>query len=96
VFQSSLETADLAGQLRSDLQLHLQHRKPQFKKKSQRRIQYTGSLTVHDANRHIKFRNEEERYKELRRIKKARTLGYNQPTLQADTAQIGGSGEEKD
>ena len=88
VFQSSLETAELAGQLQNDLQLHLQHRKPRSRKKSQKRIQYAGPLTVHDAKRHIQLRNEEERHKELRRIKKARTLGHDKPPQQGDIGNL--------
>jgi hypothetical protein len=88
VFQSSLETTELAAQLKSDLQQHLRHRKPQDKKKSRRRIRYNGPLTVYDVKCRIADRTEVERLQGLRQIGKTGTLEHNKPPQQVDTGDL--------
>lgn len=88
VFQSSLETTELAAQLKDDLQQHLRYQKPQNRRKSQRRVRYNGPLTVYDAKRHIADRTEVERLQNLRQIRKAGTLEHNKPPQQEDIGDL--------
>lgn len=85
VFRSAAQTQELAGQLRDDFQVFMQHRTPQSGRKSLKRLRESGPLDVEDDNRHIiQYRSEEERRQELRRLKKQRSKNRNISTTQAD------------
>ena len=88
VFQSLLETTELAAQLKDDLQQRLHHRKPQYRRKSKKRVRYNGPLTVYDAKRHIADRTEVERLQGLGQIGKTGPLGYNKPPQQEDIGNL--------
>lgn len=88
VFQSSLETTELAAQLKDDLQQHLRYRKPQDRRKSQKRVKYHGPLTVYDAKRRIADRTEVERLQGLRQIRKTGALEYDKPPQPTNTGDL--------
>ena len=88
VFQSLLETTELAAQLKDNLQQCLYHRKPQYRRKSKKRVRYNGPLTVYDAKRHIADCTEAERLQGLRQIKKTETLEYNKLLQQGDIGDL--------
>ncbi|KAJ1707255.1 hypothetical protein NYO67_10582 [Aspergillus flavus] len=84
VFQSSLKMSEDDGQLQSDFELYRQHQKSKFEGKSQKRVHNVGPLPTGNAKRRINFRGEEERRRELRRLKRAWKLEREILTQKAD------------
>ena len=88
IFQSLLETTELAAQLKDNLQQHLYYRKPQYRRKSKKRVRYNGPLTVYNTKRHIADCTEAERLQNLRQIKKTETLEHNKLPQQGDIGDL--------
>lgn len=80
LFQSSLETAELASQLQVDLRQRLRDKKPPKTRRSRRQITDFGPLTIKDANRAIKRRADEELDQLIKRGRKAQGLPTNTTT----------------